>query len=143
VTQIKRDFGVEALGLKVDVRREADNIELVRRTLDRFGRIDILVCNAGMGGGGILPQDMAVAKWDGILETNLRGFFIAAKAVYPVMKEEGGGKIISIGSMTSIFGMSAVSAYRASKGGVPQLTRSLAATWGRDNIQVNYILPCG
>jgi 2-dehydro-3-deoxy-D-gluconate 5-dehydrogenase len=141
VTEIKRDFGVETLGLKMDVRQEADNIEMVRQTLDRFGRIDILVCNAGMGGGGILPQDMAVAKWDEILETNLRSFFIAAKAVYPVMKEEGGGKIISIGSMTSIFGMGAMSAYGASKGGVLQLTRSLAAAWGKDNIQVNCILP--
>ena len=141
VTEIQRDFGVEALGLKVDVRREADNIEMVRRTLDRFGRIDILVCNAGMGGGGILPQDMAVAKWDEILETNLRSFFIAAKAVYPAMKEEGGGKIISIGSMTSIFGVGAFSAYGASKGGVLQLTRSLAVAWARDNIQVNCILP--
>lgn len=141
VTEIKRDFSVEALGLKVDVRREADNVELVRRTLDRFGRIDILVCNAGIGGGGILPQDMAVAKWDEILETNLRSFFIAAKAVYPAMKEEGGGKIISIGSMTSIFGVGAFSAYGASKGGVLQLTRSLAVAWARDNIQVNCILP--
>jgi 2-dehydro-3-deoxy-D-gluconate 5-dehydrogenase len=141
VTEIKRDFGVEALGLKVDVRREADNIEMVSRTLDRFGRVDILVCNAGMGGGGRLPQDMAVAKWDEILETNLRSVFIAAKAVYPAMKKEGGGKIISIGSMTSIFGVGAFSAYGASKGGVLQLTRSLAMAWARDNIQVNCILP--
>jgi 2-dehydro-3-deoxy-D-gluconate 5-dehydrogenase len=141
VTEIERDFGVETLGLKVDVRQEKDNLEMVRRTLDRFGRIDILVCNAGMGGGGILAQDMAVAKWDEILETNLRSFFIASKAVYPVMKKEGGGKIISIGSMTSIFGVGAFSAYGASKGGVLQLTRSLAVAWARDNIQVNCILP--
>ncbi len=141
VSEIKRDFGVEALGLKVDVRREADNIAMVSRTVERFGRIDILVCNAGIGGGGILPQDLEVAKWDEILETNLRSFFIAAKAVYPVMKKQGGGKIISIGSMTSIFGVGAFSAYGASKGGVLQLTRSLAAGWAKENIQVNCILP--
>jgi 2-deoxy-D-gluconate 3-dehydrogenase len=75
------------------------------------------------------------------LETNLRSFFIAAKAVYPAMKKGGGGKIISIGSMTSIFGVGAFSAYGASKGGVLQLTRSLAVAWARDKIQVNCILP--
>ena len=139
--EIKRDFGVEVLALTVDVRREDDNLEMVKRALAVFGRIDILVCNAGMGGGGVSPQDMAVAKWDEILETNLRSFFIAAKAVYPAMIKRGGGKIISIGSMTSIFGVGAFSAYGASKGGILQLTRSLAAAWATDNIQVNCILP--
>ena len=140
-TAINEEFGVETLSLKMDVRKETDNLDMVRRALDRFGRVDILVCNAGMGGGGLLPQDIAVAKWDEILETNLRSVFIAAKAVYPVMKAQGGGKIISIGSMTSLFGVGAFSAYGASKGGVLQLTRSLAVAWGKDNIQVNCILP--
>ena len=138
--EIKRDFGVEVLGVKVDVRQEEDNIEMVRQTLDTFGRIDILVCNAGIGGGGALPQDTAVSKWDEIMETNLRSLFIAAKAVYPTMKKGGGGKIISIGSITSIFGVGAFSVYGASKGGVLQLTRGLAVAWAKDNIQVNCIL---
>lgn len=141
VTEINADFGVKTLGLKVDVRAETDNIGMVQKTLDAFGRVDILVCNAGMGGGGIMLQDMAAAKWDEILETNLRSLFLAAKAVYPHMKEAGGGKIISIGSMTSLFGVGAFSAYGASKGGVLQLSRSLAVAWAADNIQVNCILP--
>jgi 2-deoxy-D-gluconate 3-dehydrogenase len=141
VSAITQEFGVEALGVKVDVRKEKDNLEMVRQALDRFGRIDILVCNAGIGGGGLLPQDIALAKWDEILETNLRSLFVAAKAVYHVMKGQGGGKIISIGSMTSLFGVGAFSAYGASKGGVLQLTRSLAVAWAKDNIQVNCILP--
>lgn len=139
--EIKRDFGVDVLGVKADVRQEKDNREMVRQALDAFGRIDILMCNAGMGGGGILPQDTEISKWDEVIETNLRSFFLAAKAVYPIMKNGGGGKIISIGSMTSIFGIGAFSAYGASKGGVMQLTRSLAVTWAADNIQVNCILP--
>jgi 2-deoxy-D-gluconate 3-dehydrogenase len=139
--EIKKNFNIDALGVKVNVRQEADNLEMVRRTQEAFGHIDILVCNAGIGGGGILPQNMSVAKWDEIQETNLRSFFIAAKAVYPIMKKKGGGKIISIGSITSIFGIGPFSAYGASKGGVMQLTRGLAVLWAEDNIQVNCILP--
>jgi len=84
---------------------------------------------------------MSVEEWDDQVEINLRSFFIGAKAVYPYMKKQGGGKIISIGSMTSIFGAAKASAYGASKGGIMQLTRSLAVAWAKDNIQVNCILP--
>ena len=141
VAEIKQTFGVKVLGIRADVRQEKDNLALVDKTLDAFGRIDILVCNAGIGGGGVMPQDMTVERWDVILETNLRSLFIAAKAVYPAMVKIGGGKIISIGSMTSLFGVGAFSAYGASKGGVLQLSRSLAVAWAKDNIQVNCILP--
>lgn len=141
VAEISADFGVKAVGVKADVRQEADNLGMVNQALKTFGRIDILVCNAGMGGGGILLQDMEAAKWDEILATNLGSFFLGAKAVYPHMKAAGGGKIISIGSMTSLFGVGAFSAYGASKGGVLQLSRSLAVGWAADNIQVNCILP--
>jgi len=138
--EIRGDFGVDVLGVQVDVRQEEENNEMVRQALDRFGRIDILVANAGMSYHKA-PQDMAVAEWDENVEVNLRGFFIAAKAVYPLMKKAGGGKIISIGSMTSIFGVGFLPAYGASKGGILQLTRSLAVAWAGDNIQVNCILP--
>jgi 2-deoxy-D-gluconate 3-dehydrogenase len=138
--EIRGDFGVEVLGVQVDVRQEEENNEMVRQTLDRFGRIDILVCNAGMS-YHMAPQAMTVAQWDENVEINLRGFFIAAKAVFPLMKRAGGGKIISIGSMTSIFGVAFLPAYGASKGGMLQLTRSLAVAWAGDNIQVNCILP--
>jgi 2-deoxy-D-gluconate 3-dehydrogenase len=138
--EIKRDFGVEVLGVNVDVRHEGEIYEMVKQALDRFRRIDILVSNAGIGIHK-LPQEMSVAEWDENVEINLRGFFIAAKAVYPAMKETRGGKIISIGSLTSIFGVSALPAYGASKGGILQLTRNLAVAWAEDNIQVNCILP--
>ena len=140
VAEIKGDFGVEVLGVKVDVRQEGENHVMVKQALDTFGRIDILVCNAGIGIHK-LPQEMSVDEWDENVEINLRGLFIAAKAVYAAMKEAGGGKIISIGSMTSIFGVGALPAYGASKGGILQLTRSLAVAWAGDNIQVNCILP--
>jgi len=138
--EIKGDFGVEVMGLKVDVRQEGEIYEMVKQALDTFGGIDILVSNAGIAIHK-LPQDMSVSEWDENIEINLRSFFIAAKAVYPTMKGAGGGKIISIGSLTSIFGVGALPAYGASKGGILQLTRSLAVAWAGDNIQVNCILP--
>lgn len=141
VTEIKQKFGVEVLGVKVDVRQEDDNKEMVRQALNKFGRIDILVCNAGIPSGGILPEDMPIKKWDEIITTNLSSFFIAAKEVYPIMAKKGGGKIISIGSITSLFGVGSFAVYGASKGGVLQLTRGLASAWAKDNIQVNCILP--
>jgi len=138
--EIKTDFGVEVLGIKADMLQVSEIDEMVKQTLNKFGRIDILVSNAGIGIHK-LPQDMSLAEWDENVDINLRGFFIIAKAVYPVMKKAGGGKIISIGSMTSIFGVGALPAYGASKGGILQLTRSLAVAWAGDNIQVNCILP--
>jgi len=138
--EIKKDFGVEVLGVKVDMRQEREIHEMVKQTLNKFRRIDILVSNAGIGIHK-LPQDMSIAEWDENVDINLRGFFIIAKAVYPSMKKAGGGKIISIGSMTSIFGVGALPAYGASKGGILQLTRSLAVAWAGDHIQVNCILP--
>jgi 2-deoxy-D-gluconate 3-dehydrogenase len=76
-----------------------------------------------------------------VLDTNLTSAFMCSRAAYPIMKGQGGGKIINIGSMMSIFGASFAPAYAASKGGMVQLTKSLAAAWARDNIQVNAVLP--
>ncbi len=141
VTEIGEEFGVKALGLKVDVRQEADNGRVVEQALQAFGRIDILVCNAGKGGGRVMPQNIPLTTWDDVMATNLRSFFMGAKAAYLPMVKGGGGKIVSIGSMTSLFGVGAFSAYATSKGGILQLTRSLAVAWAPDNIQVNCILP--
>ncbi len=76
-----------------------------------------------------------------MLDTNLTSAFLCSRAAYPHMKRAGGGKIINVGSMLSIFGASFGPVYGASKGGIVQLTKSLAVTWARDNIQVNAVLP--
>jgi 2-deoxy-D-gluconate 3-dehydrogenase len=76
-----------------------------------------------------------------VLDTNLTSAFLASRAAYPIMKRGGGGKIINIGSMMSLFGTSFAPAYAASKGGIVQLTRAMASGWARDNIQVNAVLP--
>jgi len=88
-----------------------------------------------------MPQDYQMSEWDEILRVNLRGVFLCSQAVYPAMKKTGGGKIINIGSMTSIFGSAKMAPYGASKGGIVQMMRSLAVAWAPDNIQVNAILP--
>ena len=137
--QIKA-LGVSDLGLKVDVAQESDVGRMVAQTMEALGRVDILVNNAGISGRK-QPQELSADEWDRVVDVNLRSVFLASKEVHPHMKEQGGGKIINIGSMFSLFGSDWVSPYSASKGGVVQLTKSLAVAWAADNIQVNAILP--
>ncbi|MBU1209071.1 MAG: glucose 1-dehydrogenase [Proteobacteria bacterium] len=137
---IERIYGVRVEGLQVDVRHEEQILAMVKQVTAKFGRVDILVNNAGMNIRKA-PQELSAAEWDEILRVNLRSAFLCSNAVYPAMKQAGGGKIINIGSMTSILGGGKLAAYGASKGGIVQLTRSLAVAWGPDNIQVNAILP--
>lgn len=138
--EISEKFGVQVLGVPFDVRQEKEIQDMVEKVLDHFGRIDILVNNAGMNIRK-MPQDYQIEEWDAVLDVNLRSPFLLCNAVYPVMKKAGGGKIINIGSMTSIFGGGKLAPYGTSKGGIVQLTRSLAVAWAPDNIQVNAILP--
>jgi len=105
-----------------------------------LGRIDILVNNAGINIRKP-PDALELGEWDSVIATNLTSAFLCSQAVYPSMKAAGGGKIINIGSMMSIFGASFVPAYAASKGGIVQFTRSCACAWAADNIQANAILP--
>lgn len=140
VRAMEKKYGVGVLGVKLDVREEEQIRAMVKQVTEKFGRIDILVNNAGMNIRK-LPQELSASEWDEILDVNLRSAFLCSNAVYPAMKKAGGGKIINIGSMTSILGGAKLAPYGASKGGIVQLTRSLAAAWGPDNIQVNAILP--
>jgi len=132
--------GAQGAFIALDVADPASCRDLVRQTVKRFGRLDILVNNAGMSIRKP-PQDYAVAEWQAVLDTNLTGPLVCCQAAHPVMKEQGGGKIINIGSMMSLFGAAYAAAYSASKGGLVQLTRSLATAWAADNIQVNAVLP--
>jgi 2-deoxy-D-gluconate 3-dehydrogenase len=133
-------LGAEALAISVNVTDTSSVAAMVQATLKQFGRIDILINNAGMS----VRQPahvISLEDWNTVIDTNLTSAFICSKAVYPAMKDAGGGKIINIGSMMSIFGASFAPAYAASKGGIVQFTKSIALSWAADNIQANAILP--
>ena len=132
--------GAEALAVSVDVGDESSVEALMQSTLDHFGRLDILVNNAGMNIRKT-PEKLTLPEWSEVLQVNLTGTFLCSRAAYPRMKSAGGGKIINIGSMMSLFGAPFSPVYGASKGGVVQLTKSLATAWAVDGIQVNAILP--
>ncbi|WP_284945552.1 SDR family NAD(P)-dependent oxidoreductase [Acidisoma cladoniae] len=113
---------------------------LMEGAMQAFGRIDILINNAGIAARR-RPEDLSIEEWNGVIATNLTSAFVCSQKAYPFMQRQGGGKIINIGSMLSLFGTSFGAAYGASKGGLVQLTRSLAVAWAADNIQVNAVLP--
>ena len=133
-------LGAEAMAVRVDVTEEASCRAMVQATLDRFGRLDVLVNNAGTNIRK-QPQEYTLEEWHLILETNLTSAFACSQAAYPAMRQAGGGKIIMIGSMMSIFGASFTAPYAATKGGIVQLAKALACAWAKDNIQVNAVLP--
>ena len=130
---------VRTVAVELDVRSEASCRAMVEGTVQRFGRLDILVNNAGTTIRK-QPQALTLAEWNEVMETNLTGAFVCAHAAYPHMRR-GGGKIINIGSMLSIFGAAYAAPYAASKGAIVQMTKALACAWAQDNIQVNAILP--
>jgi 2-deoxy-D-gluconate 3-dehydrogenase len=137
---IRTETGAKTLAVTADVSNQVEVDRAVAEVLDHFQRIDILFNNAGINIRKP-PQDLTLDDWNQVLNVNLTSAFLASKAVHPAMKQAGGGKIVNIGSMTSIFGSSFAAAYSASKGGIVQLTKSLALAWAADNIQVNAILP--
>jgi 2-dehydro-3-deoxy-D-gluconate 5-dehydrogenase len=126
--------------IDLDVAKETSCQQAIERTVERFGRLDILVNNAGTTVRK-QPQDLTLDEWCLVMDTNLTGAFLCSKLAYAHMVCGGGGKIINIGSMMSIFGTSYAAPYAASKGGIVQMTRAMATAWAKDNIQVNAILP--
>ena len=133
-------LGAGALAISVDVTDEKSVAVLISETAERCDRLDILVNNAGINIRKP-AQDLSLEEWRQVLDTNLTSAFLCSRSAYAHMKRAGGGKVINVGSMLSIFGAAFAPAYGASKGGIVQLTKSLATAWARDNIQVNAVLP--
>jgi 2-deoxy-D-gluconate 3-dehydrogenase len=132
--------GLKADAIECDVTDEGEVAQLFQHLMLRHGRLDVLVNNAGTNIRKP-AHDLSLDEWHNVMDTNLTSTFLCCRAGRALMKEAGGGKMINIGSMLSIFGAPYAPAYGASKGGVVQLTRSLATAWAADNIQVNAVLP--
>jgi 2-dehydro-3-deoxy-D-gluconate 5-dehydrogenase len=132
--------GMRAMAVATDVTDKEAVSRMVDRVKGELGRIDILVNNAGINIRKA-PHVLELEEWSSVIDTNLTSAFLCSKAVHPAMKAAGGGKIINIGSMMSIFGAGFAPAYAASKGGIVQFTRACACAWAVDNIQANAILP--
>jgi 2-dehydro-3-deoxy-D-gluconate 5-dehydrogenase len=139
VRELER-LGAQAIAVRIDVTDEASCRAMVQAALDRFGRLDVLVNNAGTNIRK-QPEEYTLKEWRLIIDTNLTSAFMCSQAAYPAMQQTGGGKIVMIGSMMSLFGASFTSAYAATKGGIVQLAKALACAWAKDNIQVNAVLP--
>lgn len=133
-------MGATAKSYQVDVKSKSDLEQATRNTVSDFGGIDILIANAGVN-IRMRPEKYTDEIVDEIIDVNVKAVFHCAQLVYPEMKKRGGGKIILIGSLTSVQGLGVAPIYSATKGAVVQLGKSLAAAWGADNIQVNTILP--
>ncbi|MBF0279716.1 MAG: glucose 1-dehydrogenase [SAR324 cluster bacterium] len=135
-----QSLGAETLAIVADMEDPQSPEKMVGQVVDHFGRLDILVNNAGSTVRK-RPESLTLDDWNKVINLNLTSVFLCAQAAYPHLKKSGHGKIINNGSMASLFGMPFAAAYGSSKGGIVQLTQSLATAWADDNIQVNVILP--
>ncbi|MDF0600471.1 glucose 1-dehydrogenase [Psychromarinibacter sp. C21-152] len=135
-----RETGGTASALEADLRDPAACRNLVDRVVAAQGRIDILVNNSGINFRKP-PQDFTLDDWHAVIDTNLTAPFLLCQAVYPHFQEQGGGKIINIGSIAAFMGSPVGVAYAPSKGGITQMSKALAVAWAPENIQVNTIQP--
>jgi NAD(P)-dependent dehydrogenase (short-subunit alcohol dehydrogenase family) len=138
-----RARGVQTLALACDVKDKSAIQQVVEATLAKFGRVDILINNAGASWGAPI-EEMTLEQWDKVLSTNLTGTFLFCQAVGKAMVAQRSGKIINIASVAGLSGSSVelqAIGYHASKGGVIAFTKDLACKWAQHNIQVNAIAP--
>jgi NAD(P)-dependent dehydrogenase (short-subunit alcohol dehydrogenase family) len=140
-----RKKGGEAIGLQVDVRNEQSTREMAEKTNQAFGKIDVLVANAGIY-GQLKPQpfeEIDVNEWDWVMAVNLKGPFLSARAVLPYMRKNKKGNIIIVSSVFWLVGRLPCMHYAVSKAGEMGMMRQMAAQLASDNIRVNAFLPGG
>jgi gluconate 5-dehydrogenase len=135
-----RTLGRRALAVVTDVRKAEDVDALVQKTVEEFGKIDILVNNHGASFACAL-EDMTPGGWDVVLNIDLRGVYLCSRAVGKVMIQQKSGRIINISSIAGVYGSPMMAHYGAAKAGVINFTKSLAGEWAKHNITVNCIAP--
>jgi NAD(P)-dependent dehydrogenase (short-subunit alcohol dehydrogenase family) len=139
VEEIKA-LGVDAFAVQADVRVRTEVAAMMRAVVDRFGRLDVLVNNAGIQTWKPF-LDVTDEEWDLVIDTNLKGGFLCAQAAAAYMKDHGGGSIVNIGSGSNRVPFPTLVAYTASKGGVEMLTKVAAVELGPHGIRVNCVAP--
>jgi len=141
VSRIAENLNERALGIRCDVSSDADVKKCVEDIIKKYGHINYLVANAGIGGGPNKAHEVSIDEWNKVIGVNQTGIFLMNKYVIKNMLENGGGAIVNTSSMYGLVGTTMSFAYSASKGAINQMTRSLALTYARDNIRVNAIAP--
>ncbi|WP_409272792.1 SDR family NAD(P)-dependent oxidoreductase [Neobacillus sp. SCS-31] len=139
VNKIK-DNGGEAIFIKTDVSKEEDIKNLMKETVDIYGRLDVVFANAGVGDMGDL-QSVSLDSWNYTLSVDLTGVFLCSKYAIPEMEKNGGGSIINCASILGHVGQPSVTAYAAAKGGVVNMTRTAAVTYAKKGIRFNAVCP--
>jgi 3-oxoacyl-[acyl-carrier protein] reductase len=132
--------GVRARAIQADVAQASEAEELVRATIEEFGRLDILVCNAGIWAGAAI-ESLDEKLWDSVLDINLKGTWAVCRAAVPHMKRQGSGRIVIVSSTAGQRGEAGYSNYAASKGGQISFAKSLAAELAQHQINVNAVAP--
>lgn len=141
VSDIAKTLNNDVLGIRCDVSSDTDVQKCVNEVIEKFGHIDFLVANAGIGGGPNKAHEVSVDEWNKVIGVNQTGVFLMNKYVISEMLKNGGGAIVNTSSMYGLVGTTMSFAYSASKGAINQMTRSLALTYARDNIRVNAVAP--
>lgn len=139
VSKIKENTG-EAIFVKTDVSKEEDVKNLMKETVNTFGKLDVLFANAGVGDMGDLDST-SLDNWNYTLGVDLTGVFLCSKYAVPEMEKNGSGSIINCASILGHVGQPSVTAYAAAKGGVVNMTRTAAVTYAKKGIRINAVCP--
>ncbi len=138
--ELGKQISENVIGMKVDLTKENEVKNLVDKTVEAFGTIDVLFNNAGMNHAALL-HETTLEDWELVFDVNVKSMFLTCKYVLPIMMEKRKGSIINTASPGALVGLRGISAYCASKGAVPSLTRSIAIDYAQYNIRANFLCP--
>ena len=137
---IAKKYGVKTLGLEADVSKKADAETMVAAAVDAFGRVDILINNAGINIRGPI-ETLHEDDWDNVIDVNLKGPWLCCRAVAPIMKQQKWGRVVNVSSMLGQISLPNRTPYASSKGGLTLMTKTLALEWATSGINVNALCP--